>query len=430
MEPQMMFTTALAAATVLALGLAMPCLAQDGAPDPNAPMADPLGALGQMPATNAAGFTDAEKDAASIAKGQAAFDAMVKAFRDAPWMTDTFSYTVKTPMGEQKDSFEVVVGPEGSMQIKNEQMELYATDGKLSMIVPTNEKKYLSQPIDGTVAKTLSSMGLALPMPHILLRDASSPPMSAMKLMVLQEPKLAGFRSGATGNEILLTDARGDVLVVTDAKTNLPSSMKLVFSPEGAPPGFTVGIDFTMAPKTVEKATIALNAGARKAVASMAELETLVAKGDVAPAFSLKDLEGKSVESASFKGRVVVIDFWATWCGPCRKGLPLIDKVAKWSAEKKLPVTVLGINSWEEQGPEDAEDAVLAKAKEFWTKQAFSFPSLRDMGGAYIKQYGFNGIPATVVIGPDGTIAQIHSGFVPTLDADLQKEIEALLAKK
>jgi thiol-disulfide isomerase/thioredoxin len=162
----------------------------------------------------------------------------------------------------------------------------------------------------------------------------------------------------------------------------------------------------------------------------MGELETMVGTGDAAPAFSLKDLEGKSVELASFKGRVVVIDFWATWCGPCRKGLPLIDKVAKWAAEKKLPVTVLGINTWEEQGPDDAEEAVLAKAKDFWTKQAFTFPSLRDMGGAYIKQYGFNGIPATVVIGPDGTIAQIHSGFAPTLDADLQKEIEALLAKK
>jgi peroxiredoxin len=91
---------------------------------------------------------------------------------------------------------------------------------------------------------------------------------------------------------------------------------------------------------------------------------------------------------------------------------------------------VLGINTWEEQGPDDAEEAVLAKAKDFWTKQAFTFPALRDMGGAYIKQYGFTGIPATVVIGPDGTIAQVHSGFAPTLDADLQKEIEALLAKK
>jgi thiol-disulfide isomerase/thioredoxin len=333
-------------------------------------------------------------------------------------------------MGEQADSFDLVVGPEGTMQIKNQQMEFYAVDGKLNMVVPTNEKKYLSQPIDGSVVKTLSGMGLELPMPHLKLRDASVPPMSAMKLMVLEEPKVAGYRSGATGNEILLTDARGDVLLVTDAKTNLPSSMKLVFSPEGAPPGFTVGIDFAMAPKAIEKGTVAFNAGARKAVASMGELETLVGKGDTAPAFSLKDLEGKSVELASFKGRVVVLDFWATWCGPCRKGLPLIEKVAKWAAEKKLPVTVLGINTWEEQGPDDAEEAVLAKAKDFWTKQAFTFPALRDMGGAYIKQYGFTGIPATVVIGPDGTIAQVHSGFAPTLDADLQKEIEALLAKK
>jgi len=427
----MMLTTARVAATVLAFGLAMPCLAQDGAPDPNAPMADPLGALaGQMPATNASGFNDTQKDAASVAKGQAAFDAMVKAFRDAPWVTDTFSYTVKTPMGEQNDSFDLVVGPEGTMQIKNEQMGIYAVDGKLNMVVPSNEKKYLSQPIDGSVAKTLSGMGLELPMPHVKLRDTSVPPISAMKLMVLVEPKIAGFRSSDAGNEILFTDERGDVLVVTDAKTNLPSAMKLVFTPEGAPPGFTMGIDFAMAPKSAETGTVSFNPGERKAVTSMGELETLVGTGDAAPAFSLKDFDGTSVELASLKGRVVVIDFWATWCGPCRKGLPLIEKVAQWAGEKKFPVTVLGINTWEEQGPQDPQEAVLAKVKDFWAKQAFTFPSLRDVNGEYIKQYGFNGIPATVVIGTDGVVAKIHSGFAPTLDADLQKEIEALLAKK
>jgi peroxiredoxin len=98
--------------------------------------------------------------------------------------------------------------------------------------------------------------------------------------------------------------------------------------------------------------------------------------------------------------------------------------LAKWVAESKTNAAVYGINVWERG------DGALAKSKEYWSKNNFSFPFLDDIKGDVIKAYGFDGIPATVVIGTDGKVVAVHQGFEPDLTEKLKAEVLKALGGK
>jgi len=121
--------------------------------------------------------------------------------------------------------------------------------------------------------------------------------------------------------------------------------------------------------------------------------------GQPAPAFVLEDLEGKRVSLADLKGSVVVLDFWATWCPPCREGLPHLDELHK--AKQAEGVKVFAINLREDR----------AKARQFLEKQQLSLPVLLDHSGEVAKNYFVNGIPQTVVIGKDGLVKRVTVGY-------------------
>ena len=140
-------------------------------------------------------------------------------------------------------------------------------------------------------------------------------------------------------------------------------------------------------------------------------------KGEVAPDFSLDLLAGGKMQLAEQKGKVVVLDFWATWCGPCVRALPSIAEIA--AAYKDKGVVVFALNQQEEA------DAV----KKFIESKKLALTVAMDAKGEAAKLYQVSGIPQTVIIDKEGKVAAVHVGYSPGLKEALSKEIEAALAK-
>jgi len=142
-----------------------------------------------------------------------------------------------------------------------------------------------------------------------------------------------------------------------------------------------------------------------------------VKAGDAALEFKLMDLAGKEVTLASLKGKVVLLDFWATWCGPCVKAMPSIQKISE--DYKGKDVVILGVNTWERK-----EGA----GKKYMTDKGFTYGCLLA-GDDLAVAYGISGIPTLIVIGKDGKIEKIEVGFGPEGDKGLRTAIDAGLAK-
>lgn len=121
--------------------------------------------------------------------------------------------------------------------------------------------------------------------------------------------------------------------------------------------------------------------------------------GKPALPFKLKDAKDNEVTLDSLKGRVVLLDFWATWCGPCKAAMPSIQKLHEKFADK--PVTVIGVNCWE-QKPETAIKYV--------EKQKYTYTLLLK-GDDLAKAYGISGIPTLILIGKDGNVLEASVGF-------------------
>ncbi len=134
-----------------------------------------------------------------------------------------------------------------------------------------------------------------------------------------------------------------------------------------------------------------------------------------APDFTLKSRDGKEVSLSSLKGQVVMINFWATWCGPCRQEMPKLEAI--YERYNNLGFTLLGVN---------VEDNPSGAAK-FLKDTPVSFPILFDPKSTASKLYHVEAMPSTVLVGRDGTMRFIHHGYKAGYENDYQDQIRALL---
>jgi thiol-disulfide isomerase/thioredoxin len=129
--------------------------------------------------------------------------------------------------------------------------------------------------------------------------------------------------------------------------------------------------------------------------------------GQAAPALELSGV-GAPVSLAQLKGKVVYVDFWASWCGPCKQSFPwLNDMQAKYAGRG---LQIVGVNV----------DAKRADADKFLAEVPANFRVAFDAQGDTPKRYQIKGMPSSVLVGPDGKVIKVHTGF----RADERKELE------
>lgn len=155
---------------------------------------------------------------------------------------------------------------------------------------------------------------------------------------------------------------------------------------------------------------IALNA------ASDPTPETAARVGALAPDFTLADLDNKPVNLAKLRGQVVVLNFWATWCGPCREELGTIEKIRSQYADR--PVVILGINQ------QEYADSVRGYAELYH----LNFIMLLDLKSEVGRAYRVNGLPTTYFVDRVGVIRHIEIGGPMTMPL-LQTQIGQLLGE-
>ena len=138
-------------------------------------------------------------------------------------------------------------------------------------------------------------------------------------------------------------------------------------------------------------------------------------EGQPAPDFALKSSSGANLRLSEYRGDVVMINFWATWCGPCRQEMPLLDEL--YARYQRVGFNLLGVNI----------DDDSRRAMKMIDELGVSFPVLFDAQKEVSKLYEVEAMPVTVLVDREGRIRHVHHGYKPGYEEKYLDQIRSLL---
>jgi peroxiredoxin len=140
-----------------------------------------------------------------------------------------------------------------------------------------------------------------------------------------------------------------------------------------------------------------------------------LAPATAAPDFTLHAMDGPNLRLKEQRGRVVMVNFWATWCGPCRQEMPQLNRL--FEKYRASGFVLLGVNV----------DDDSSKAREVASKLGVTFPVLLDTDKTVSKLYDLSTMPSTVIIDRDGKVRYVHRGYLTGYEDNYEKQIRELL---
>jgi thiol-disulfide isomerase/thioredoxin len=149
-----------------------------------------------------------------------------------------------------------------------------------------------------------------------------------------------------------------------------------------------------------------------------AESALAIGTGTMAPEIGLKDLSGRGVSLNALKGKVVLVDFWASWCAPCREELPVLE--ALYKKYRAQGFEVVAVN----------QDKSADNVRKFLSATPLSFRVVHDQGGSVASRYAPAKMPTSFILDRKGIVRHVHAGFRASERASLEKQIGALLGAK
>lgn len=371
----------------------------------------------------------------ALQRARETLQASAHAYQQVVALRDVFTYTVTTPKAVlAPKTLEITLGSGDRAALEDPLIEAVAVDGNLFVTKSDAPGKYVVQPYSGDFAKALDGVvgeqGWPLEPLQIAMRLGKGMDgwLTALRFKQLAPLQISGYEKktddGRSLDEIHFRAENGWLDADFDSTTHFLFRISFEAHPLGAPRDVFIKVVGECAPKVLANARnlVTFDPSGKAAVADLTSLDSAqLPTGKPAPSFELENLAGKNVSLRQFKGSVVVLEFWASWCAPCWKTLQETQHLSEWASHSGSPIAVLSIDTMEQFA---SAEEIRNNASEFFRSQGFTMSSLLDRKSETFRAFGTPGLPSMVIIASDGTILKYHQGSFPEMLEILKTEVK------